>query len=147
MALTANTALTIRNRQAETRLSGVVLTAAVMYHHALAARTAAGLVKVCANETTTTFFGLVEIENPDDSTAGITGDGTLRVDMISNVDVLIPCVTAITVGDVGSKAYASDDGIVTVEATLGPEIGTVVEFVATNSIWVRLGAATLVKAS
>jgi hypothetical protein len=147
MALAANTAVSIRNRNGETRLSGVILTSQVMYHHALAVRTAAGLVKVAANETTTHFLGLVEIDNPDNATAGITGDGTLRVEMISNVDVLLPTITAITVGDMGSKAYAVDDQTATTEATLGPEIGTFIEFVATNSAWVRLGAANLVVAS
>lgn len=147
MALSANTALSIRNRRAQTVLSGVVLTSQVMYHHALAVKTAAGLIKVAADETTTTFFGLVEIENPDDSTAGITGDGTLRVDCISNVDVLIPCVTAVTVGNTEAAAYAFDDAQATAEATLGPEIGTFIEFVAANSAWVRLGMKALAKAS
>lgn len=147
MALAANTALTIRNRQGQTVLSGVVVTSSVMYHHALAARTAAGTIKPAANETTTKFFGLVEIDNPDDTTAGITGDGTLRVNAINGVDVLIPTVTAITVGDMGSAAYAVDDQTATTEATLGPEIGHFVEFVAANSAWVRLGAKALAAAS
>lgn len=147
MALAANTALTIRNRQGQIVTNGVVLTAAVMYHHALAVRTAAGLIKAAANETTTRFFGLVEIDNPDDTTAGITGDGTVRINAINMVEVLVPTITAITVGDMGSAAYAVDDQTATTEATLGPEIGTFAEFVATNSAWVRLGVKVLVAAS
>ena len=147
MALSANTALTIRNRAGATTLSGVILTSQVMYHHAMAVLTAAGKVKVGENETTTTFFGMVEIENPDDATAGITGDGTLRAECISNVDVLAPLVTAITAADAGNVVYLVDDQTFTTEATLGPEAGTLVEFVAANSGWVRLGMKALVVAS
>lgn len=146
-ALAANTALRIRNRNGQTVQNGVVLTSSVMYHHAIAVRTAAGVIKPADNETTTRFFGLIEIDNPDDSTAGITGDGTLRVNAINDVEVLMVCVTAITVGDMGSAAYAADDATATTEATLGPEIGRFAEFVATNSAWVALGQKALVAAS
>ena len=138
-ALTANTALQTRNRNGQTVLDGIVLTAAVMYHHALACRIAAGQIIAAATDTTSKFVGLVEIENPDNDTAGITGDGTLRVNCITDIEVLIPCVTAITAGNVLGAAYISDDNLVVAEATLGAEIGTITEFVATNSIWVHLG--------
>ncbi len=139
MALAANTALQTRNRNGQTVLDGVVLTAAVMYHHALAARLTTGTIIAAATDTTSKFVGLVEIENVDNDTAGITGDGTLRVNCISDIEVLIPCVTAITAGNVGGAAYIVDDNTISAEATLGPECGTITEFVATNSIWVALG--------
>jgi len=147
MALSANTRLDLKNRLGQTVLSGTVTTAAVLYHHAMAVRTAAGSVKPAANETTTRFVGLVDIGNPDDSTAGITGDGTLTANMISNVDALVPCVTAITVGNVGAQVYAVDDQTVTTETTLGPAVGIITEFVATNSVWVRFGMTALAAAS
>lgn len=146
-ALAANTALQIRNRNGQTVQSGTVLTSSVMYHHSLAVQTAAGKVKPAADETTTKFLGLTVIDNPDDSTAGITGDGTQTVNMISDCEVLLILVTAITVGDVGKACYAADDATVSIESTLGPEIGTLAEFVATNSGWVALGRKAMASAT
>ncbi len=148
MALSANTTLQLRNQKGDSILDGVILTAAVIYQHAIVVRTAAGLLKAAADETTTRFVGLCDIiENPDDDTAGITGDGTLRANCISECDALVPLVTAITVGNVGALVYAVDDQTVTTEATLGPVVGTLVEFVATNSGWVRFGMTALAVAS
>lgn len=147
MALAANTALDTKNRNGETRIDGVILTSAVIYHHALVVRTAAGVLKPAANETTATFVGLAELVNPPNTTAGVTGDGTLRIDCIGDIDVLVPCITAITVGNVGTAVYCVDDQTVTTEATLGPECGYITEFVATNSVWVRLRGKALAAAS
>lgn len=147
-ALTANTTLQIRNAKGDSILDGVILTSAVIYQHAMVVRTAAGLLKPAADETTTRFVGLCDIiENPDDDTAGITGDGTLRANCVSELEALVALVTAITVGNVGSLVYAADDQTVTTETTLGPAVGVLVEFVAANSGWVRFGASALAAAS
>lgn len=138
-ALTANTYHILKNKGGMTRISGTVLTAAVCYHHALLSLTAAGKVEAGSTSTTATFFGLCDIKNPTSATAGITGDGTLTVEAINNVDVVLVCVTAITAGDVGLAAFISDDNLVAT-TTLGPECGIITEFLATNSVVVRLGA-------
>lgn len=140
MALSANTALDTKNRNGETRISGLIATSSVIYHHALVARaTGTGRLVPCANEVSHVFVGLAEIVNVPNTTAGLTGDGnTVYVDCIGDVDVLIPCITAITVGDTGGVVYALDDGTATTAVSAGPQIGIMTEFVATNSIWVRL---------
>jgi len=138
-ALTANTYRIIKNKGGETRISGTVLTSAICYHHALLSITAAGKIEAGSSSTTATFFGLCEIKNPTSATAGITGDGTLTVEAINNVDAVMTCVTAITAGDVGTVAYVSDDNLVS-GTTTGPECGIITEFLATNSVVVRLGA-------
>ena len=138
-ALTANDYKIIKNKDGMTRISGTVLTSAVCYHHALLQLTAAGKVQAGATSTTATFFGLCDIKNPTSATAGITGDGTLTVEAINNCDVVFTCVTAITIGNVGDAAFISDDNLIGT-ATLGPEVGFITEFLATNSIVVRLGA-------
>jgi len=138
-ALTANTYRILKNKDGQTRISGTVLTSAVCYHHALLQLTAAGKVEAGSTSTTATFFGLCDIKNPTSATAGITGDGTLTVEAINNVDVVMVCVSTITVGNTGDAAFISDDNLIGI-ATLGPEVGFITEFLATNSVVVRLGA-------
>ncbi len=125
-----------------TRQTVVVVSGATIYKHSLVVMTAAGLAKVAANETTTTFLGLAE-EAPSGA-----GDGSITVTVVNDIDVLLPLVTAITVGDtLVDKIYAVDDETATTEATLGPEIGVMVQFVAANSGWVRLRQQPMVVAS
>lgn len=132
MALSANAALDTRNDSSKTRHSAIILTGQKIYRHALVVLTAAGKAKVAANETTTTFFGLAEEECD-------TGDGTVRVNALRNLEIKVSLKTSVTVGMTAkSKMYAFDDAQVTNLATLGPEIGTLNEFVAANSGWVRL---------
>ncbi len=139
MALAANTNLDLKNRLGETRIDGLIATSGVIYNHALVARIANGKLAACADEVSHVFVGLAELVNVPNTTAGLTGDGnTVRVDCISDVDVLIPCITAITVGNVGGVVYALDDQTATTAVSAGPQIGIITEFVATNSIWVRL---------
>ena len=148
MALTGNTALDTKNPNGQTRIDGVIATSAVIYHHALVARNAAGRLEVPVNATTQTFVGLAELINVPNTTAGLTGDGsTVRVETIGDIDVLIPAVTAISAGSVGLACYAVDDQTVTTENTLGPQVGIITEFVATNSVWVRLRAPYMTVAS
>lgn len=141
MALSSNTALQTRNRLGMSRQTLTVTSAATLYKHGMIARLAAGTASPCANATTTTFVGIAE-EAPTGA-----GDGTITVTCINDLEVLMPLVTAITVGNNGAAVYAVDDQTVTTENTLGPEIGTLVQFVATNSGWVRLRAKALVSAS
>lgn len=141
MALAANTALTTRNRGGMKRLTFTVLSAAKCYKHGLIVITAAGLAKPAANETTTTFVGIAEAEAD-------TGDGSATVTVLTELEVLLPLVTAITVGDTNkTKLYAVDDQTGTAENTLGPEIGTMTQFVAANSGWVQLRMTPIVSAS
>jgi len=125
----------------KSRYTFTILTSAKIYKHALVVITAAGKAKPADNETTTTFVGLAEQECD-------TGDGTVTCTVITDLDVKLPLVTAITVGDTNrTKLYAADDNTGTAEATLGPEIGVMVEFVAANSGWVRLRQQPIVVAS
>lgn len=149
MALSANASLPVRNITGETEINGVILTAAVIYNHALVVQTAAGKLKAAANETTTTFCGMAVLtrHRPPTGTGGITGDGTERVTCVSDIDVQIPLKTSVTVGLVGAIMYAFDDAVATNLATLGPEIGTLVEFTSANLGWVRLRGEQMGKAS
>ena len=142
MALSANTSLPTRNRGGMTRHSFTVLSAATIYKHSMVVITAAGLAKVAANETTTSFVGIAE-----EAPTGV-GDGSVTVTVVNNLEVLLPLVTAITVGDsIVDKIYAVDDQTGTTENTLGPEIGIMSQFVAANSGWVLLRQAPTVVAS
>lgn len=146
-ALSANTNRTLRNPLGMTRTSIVVKTSSVLYQGALCARAITGKGLPAANATTTTFVGMVVIDNPDDATAGITGDGTLRAECISDVTVLMALATVVTAGDAGEAMYAADDNTATTSNTLGPVIGTLEEFVSANLGYVKLGAPALARAS
>jgi hypothetical protein len=147
MALSDNTVLPLRNTAGMTQLNQVVKTSAVIYHHALACQNAAGTIVAAANSTTMTFMGLAVIDNPPVAGPGITGDGTRRVTMVSDVDVQISLKTSVTVGLVGAIMYAFDDAQATNLNTLGPEIGTLVEWTSANLGWIRLRGEQITKAS
>lgn len=142
MALSAATALQTRNRAGMTRRSFVVLTSAVVYHHSLQTLTAAGLLKPAANETTTTFAGLADCPN-----GTITGDGTLRVECLNDMEVLLP-LTILTVAQTNATAvYAYDDERVTSDATLGPVVGVMTQLESASTAWIRLRGNTIAVAS
>jgi len=150
MALSANTYLTTKNVLGESVIDGVVTTSTTIYHHALVVRRSTGRFAPAGNNgTTTRFVGLAQLgqKNPPTATDGIAGDGTKRVNCIGDVDVLIACVTAVTVGHVGTAAYAVDDASVTNATTLGPQVGIFTEFVQANLVWVRLRGSALSAAS
>lgn len=150
MALSANTALTLANEAGATRDNITVATSAVIYNNAIVVRKANGLGAPAANATTTEFVGLAVIDNPDNSIAGLTGasDGSIKVDCISHVDALVPCLTALTAGNMGAAAYAIDDERVTTSNTLGPEVGYFLRLgTATATAWVRFGRKVLAAAS
>lgn len=124
-----------------TRYTFTVVSSATIYKHGLTVVTVGQLAKPAENDTTSNFVGLAEV-----APTGV-GDGTVTVTVVNDLDVLLPLVTAITAGNIGDAVYAVDDGNATTENTLGPEIGTLVQFVAANSGWVRLRAKALSVAS
>lgn len=141
MALAANAALQTRNDSNPVKQSAVILTGAKIYKGALVVLTAAGKAKPAANETTTTFLGMA-LDECD------TGDGTVRVETVSGIEVLISAKTSVTVGMCGSTLiYAFDDAQITNLATLGPAIGYMTELEAANSAWIALRMPTFAKAS
>jgi hypothetical protein len=138
MALSANTQA---DRRDDDTLERVIVTGAKIYRHALVVQTAAGKFKPAANETTTTFAGIAVDECS-------TGDGTVTCKVYSRGVFQLPLKTAVSVGMVGASImYAFDDSIVTNLATLGPEIGRLVEFTSTNLGWIELRVGKLSKAS
>lgn len=135
MALSANRNLVIENEIGSVRYNYTVLTAAKIYKHALVVITAAGKARPASNLTTTTFVGIAEAECD-------TGDGTVTVNVLSNIDVQLPMATAVTVGNTSfSKIYAVDDETAGLLTTLGPEIGVMNKFISANLATVRLTAA------
>ncbi len=141
MALSANRTVTYRNGDGKIRRAGIVLTGAVIYKGALVGITVAGKLKVMANSTTLKFYGIAE-DGP------VTGNGTLTATCLTNLEVLLPTVTAITVGQtLLTKIFSVDDQTATAATTLAPQIGIMTEFVAANSAYVLLGGNPLTAAS
>jgi hypothetical protein len=140
MALAANTKLQRRNSHVKTTSSYAVKTAAVIYQDALVGITATGLLAPLANSTTLRFVGIASVAELG-ATFPVTGSATVTtsVKVEADVEVLLPLVTAITVGNsITTNIYGFDDEKGTALATLGPIIGTLEKFVAANSGWVRL---------
>lgn len=140
MALSANAALPTRNRGSMRRHSTIIVTSAVLYKHALAVTTVLGKALPAADDTTTTFLGLVE-------TQPSTGDGTVTVTTVTDLEIQIPLATVVTIGNVGDQMYALDDAAATSEATKGPSIGILTEFTSANLGWVMLHRSALANAS
>lgn len=141
MALSANAAYSLRNTEGKKVYSYTVKTSAKIYKHALVAiDVSAGTVLPAANTTTTKFAGIALAE-------ATTGDGTITVEVATNLEVLLPLKTVVTQGNTHAAVYAFDDADVTDLTTLGPQIGILTEFVAANSGWVWLGQGALSAAS
>lgn len=141
MALSANTKLQRRNADAKFVRSCVVATGAVIYQDALVAVTATGLLRPCANSPTLKFVGIAADTEGQGSSFPVTGvaAGTVRVTVEDSLEVLLPLLTAITASSqLTANIYAIDDERGTTSNTLGPVIGPMTEFVATNSGWIRL---------
>lgn len=149
MALSANTSRKLRNHANAIIDNGVILTGAVIYHHALIERTAAGKLQPITNGTTAAFAGLALLHNPT-STGGLTGDGTEKIDFIAgNAEVLMTSINSdVTIGIVNATAiYAADDDAVTADNTLGPVVGVLADIPAAGTAWIRLRGNTLGRAS
>jgi hypothetical protein len=146
MALSANTSLTKRNDEGKRRYTYTVKTSSIIYQDALVAiDISAGTILPAANATTTKFAGIAAVAF--DGEFPVTGDGTKRVTVETDLEVLIPLKTSVTQGHTHGIMYAADDEDATNENTLGPQIGTLVEFVAANSGWVALSAPVMAAAS
>lgn len=140
MALSANTWYQLRNTNAARRQSYVIKTSAKVYQGAMLAVSSAGKAYPCANDTTGKFIGISTQEC-------LTGNGTRTVEVLDNVEALMPLKTSMTVGHRMGIVYAFDDANPTNLTTLGPQIGTLSQFVTANSGWVALRQAVLVAGS
>jgi hypothetical protein len=141
MALSANTWYQLRNTQGARRRSYVIKTSAKIWQGAILAVNTAGRAYPAANDTTGKFIGISTQEC-------LTGNGTTRVvDVLDNVEALMPLKTSMTAGHRMGIVYAFDDANPTNLTTLGPQMGTLSEFVAANSGWVALRQAVLVAGS
>lgn len=142
MALSANTALQMRNTRGMQLRSRTINTSSKIWKHAIVClETATGNAALpAANSTTIRFFGIATEEC-------LTGNGTRTVTVFDNVEVLMPLKTSVTKGMVNDAMYAADDATAGNLATLGPQMGTLTEFVAANSGWVLLRSTALSDAS
>lgn len=139
MALSANAFLDKRFVSDAKARVFTITTGAVIYKDALLVLNAVGTALPAADTITTTFAGIA-VENSSGSFP-VTGDGTYTVKVMTEIEVKVPLVTAITVGDTNKTAlYLVDDQTVTSANTLGPACGRMTQFVAANSGWVMLRA-------
>lgn len=140
MALSANTNFQLRNAQNKKLDNRVIKTGAKVYQGAILAINTAGRVYPAANDTTGKYCGIAAEEC-------LTGNGTRRVQIYDNVEALMPLKTTMTAGHRFGIVYAFDDSVATNLTTLGPQIGTLSEFVSANLGWVALRQAVLVAGS
>lgn len=146
MALAENASLDRRNDRSMKRHSTVVKTSAIIYQNALVVvDITAGTSLPAANTTTTLFIGMA-IE-ASTGLFPLTGDGTVTVTTITDLEINLPLKTVVTQGNVLGAIYAFDDADGTDLATLGPVIGTLQEFVAANDGWVWIAHTALGAAS
>jgi hypothetical protein len=134
-----------RNDTGVKRGSGVVLTGNTVYLHTLVQRNASGKIANATDNTTARCVGLA-VQNNDMSTSGtILGDGTLVCEFEWGFEVLLPLLTAVTVGNTGATAYAKDNFTIGCTGTTnGSSCGVLEEFVAANSGWVSIRGASAV---
>jgi hypothetical protein len=140
MALSANTWYQLRNTNGARRQNRVIKTTAKIYQGAILAINTAGRVYPAANDTTGKFIGIATQEC-------LTGNGTRTVEILDCVEALMPLKTTMTAGMRQAIVYAFDDANPTNITTLGPQIGTLSEFVSANLGWVALRQAVLVAGS
>ena len=139
-ALSANASYDIRNVLGQKEETITIKTSSVIYKHALVVVDDAGNECLpAANATTTQFMGLAK-------TGPLTGDGTVQCTFVYDIDVKLPS-TGLSQGNIGVNVYCSDDALACLTTTLGPVIGTMVGYDATNSIWVHLRGPAFAKAS
>jgi hypothetical protein len=137
MALSANTALEIRNIGGETRDNALVQSGVKIYKNALLQWNAAGTAVEPCDDQPGLFFAGVAVDEV------AVGDGTVRVEMFSNVEIRITANASVAADDIGKAIYAEDDEQVTEASTFGPQIGTLKEFVGSTDVWVSLTSAEL----
>jgi hypothetical protein len=151
MALSANTNYDFRNVGAQKRYSGVVVTALVIYKGALVVRTqSSGKLRPAANATGTTFLGIATAGTTSSTALPVTGasDGSVLCEVVNDVEALLTLAASVTIATAGSvKLYCVDDASVTTSNTLGPEVGTMVQWVSTTTGWIGLRQSQLTSAS
>lgn len=140
-ALTADVNLV---QQKGEMVSHPVVASDIIYKGALCKINAAGNLAPCAAEAGSQFAG-VAYENVDNS-AGIAGAKSCRVEIEGIFDLTI---AGATLADVGSKVYATDDGLVTVTEGTGSKqiVGNIVKFNSATSVSVKLSTYAGVGAS
>jgi hypothetical protein len=141
-ALSANATLTLRNTTGKSVRYYKVKTSAICYTGSICTISAANnTVVVAANATTGRYCGICTSAGP------VTGDGTRTVEVVDNCEILCIAATTVTKALFNDAMYAQDDGSVTNLTTLGPAIGTLIEWVASTSVWVALRSPTLLDAT
>jgi hypothetical protein len=112
-----------------------VVAADIIYKGSLCKINAAGFLAPCAPEAGSTFAGIA-IENIDNS-AGAAGDLLCRVQNVGAIELV---GAGLAQSDVGSKVYATDDGVITtVEGTTSKQlVGVIVKFISATSVLVKL---------
>lgn len=138
MALSANQGRELRNTLGQSKMSYIVKTGTKVWAGALVQQHINGSVGPCTDNTSCKFAGLAIEEQ-------LTGNGTRRVEVIDDIEVRMPLVTAVTVGLVGGIAYAFDDNSITNVTTKGPQVGSITERIAANDGWVKLRRAVMAK--
>ena len=142
-ALAANAPRQTRNDSGKTELEGLIATSSVIFDGAFVVKTATGTLKPASNTAAEYFHGMAVIENPQSAGPGITGDGTLRVKTVSNLDVLCAIEAGLTAADVGKALWCQDDNTMGTTTSNGPKACVLVEFITEAASWVRLGAPAL----
>lgn len=148
-ALTAHARRQTRNGSARSSLGNhLIETGSVIFDGAIVTRTATGTIKPATNAAAEYFYGMVVLDKPEnppaaDPAAGITGDGVKKVEVVSDISVLIALEAGLTVADEGKAMYAQDDNTAGTTTTNGPEIGMLEEFIAVTGSWVALGKKAL----
>lgn len=147
MALTANATVNLRNTGAKLKITKTIATSSVIYYKSLCVVNSIGRAQPAANNTSTHFIGIALGCSTNSFPITGTASGGETVDCYRNIEAQLPLKTGITVGQEGDAMYAADDEEAWDLATLGPEIGWLVEFESASSGWVMLGRKTLVVAS
>jgi hypothetical protein len=130
MALSADTALNLKNVRGEMEVTGVVKTAYTLYKHGLIMALSSGLLRPCANVASTTkFVGL--------SKKGYAAGETAT--LYTNIWAQVPLKTGVSAAHLHHEVYAYDDEKAFQGSTLGPAIGTLEEIVSATSGWIWLG--------
>lgn len=132
MALSANKEVIEQDGKV---LSMPVVASDIIYKGALVKINAAGFLAPCAPEAGSNFAG-VAYEHKDNS-AGAAGALECRV-VTHGCHVLTG--SGLAQADVGSKVYATDDGVITTtEGTTSKQIvGTIVKFLSATEVLVKI---------
>jgi hypothetical protein len=140
MALTANVAYQRRNDHSKVVRTYVILTGEKFYKGALVELSPANKARIITNAVSGSFAGMAVAEVA-------SGDGTLTVKVESNFEVRMNLKTVVTVALIMDAMYAYDDADPTSATDRGPQIGTLVEWIATNDGWIALGSPAMANAA